>query len=88
MAGIALVGHSIYLALNHELVVVKIPVVGGDPEVIAHVLAADPLLTGHKSLVQLLAMAGTYNVGACVSEELLHCLGQDADSGGRRLLNE
>ena len=88
MTGVALVGHGVYLALYYKLVIVQVPVVGGDPEVIAHVFAAHHLLTGHQGLVQLFAVAGTYNIGACVSKELLHCLSQDADSGGRRLLNE
>lgn len=88
VAGVALVGHGMYLALYYELVIVQVPVIGRDPEIIAHVFAADPLLTGHQGLVQLFSVAGTYNVGACVSKELLHCLSQNADSGGRRLLNE
>ena len=88
MAGVALVGHGVHLALDHELVVVQVPVVGGDPEVIAHVLAADPLLTGHQGLVQLLAVAGADDVGAGVAKELLYRLGQHAYGGGGRLLDK
>lgn len=88
VAGVALVGHGMHLPLDYKLVVVQIPVVGGDTEVIAHVLAADPFLAGHQSLVKLLAMAGADDVGAGVTEELLHGLGQHPDGGGGRFLNK
>ena len=76
------------LALDHELVVVQIAVVGSDTEVVAHILAAQTLLTGHQSLEQLLAVAGADDVGAGVAEELLNSLGQVADGGSVGLLNE
>ena len=76
------------LALDHELVVVQVAVVGGDAEVVAHILAAQTLLAGHQSLEQLLAVAGTDDVGAGVAEELLNSLGQIADGGSVGLLNE
>ena len=76
------------LALDHELVVVQVAVVGGDAEVVAHVLAAQTLLASHQGLEQLLAVAGADDVGAGVAEELLNSLGQVADGGSVGLLNE
>ena len=76
------------LALDHEFVVVQVAVVGSDTEVVAHILAAQTLLTGHQSLKQLLAVAGADDVGAGVAEELLNSLGQVADGGSVGLLNE
>ena len=88
MAGVGLVGHGMDLALDHELVVVQVAVVGSDTEVVAHILAAQTLLAGHQSLEQLLAVASTDDVGAGVAEELLNSLGQIADGGSIGLLNE
>ena len=88
MAGVGLVGHGVHLALDHKLVVVQVAVVGGDPEVFAHILAAQALLAGHQRLVQLFAVAGADDVGAGVAEQLLHGLGQIANGGGVRLLDE
>ena len=76
------------LALDHELVVVQVAVVGGDAEVVAHILAAQTLLTGHQSLKQLLAVTRADDVGAGVAEELLNSLCQIADGGSIGLLNE
>lgn len=36
VAGVGLVGHGVNLAFDDELVVVQVPVVGGDAEVFAH----------------------------------------------------
>ena len=88
MAGVGLVGHGVDLAFDHELVVVQVAVVGSDAEVVAHILAAQTLLAGHQGLEQLLAVAGTDDVGAGVAEELLNSLGQVADGGSIGLLNE
>ena len=76
------------LALDHELIIVQVAVVGGDAEVVTHILAAQTLLAGHQSLEQLLAVTGTDDVGAGVAEELLNSLGQVADGGSVGLLNE
>ena len=88
VAGVGLVSHGVHLALDHKLVVVQIAVVGGDPEVFAHILAAQAFLTGHQRLEQLFAVAGADDVGAGVAEQLLHGLGQIANGGGVRLLDE
>ena len=76
------------LALDHEFVVVQVAIVRSDAEVVAHILAAQTLLTGHQSLEQLLAVAGADDVGAGVAEELLNSLGQVADGGSVGLLDE
>ena len=88
MAGVGLVGHGMDLALDHELVVVQVAVVGSNAEVVPHILAAQTFLAGHQGLKQLLAVAGTDDVGAGVAEELLNSLGQIADGGSIGLLNE
>ena len=77
-----------YLALDHELVVVQVTIICSNTEVVTHILAAQTLLTGHQSLEQLLAVAGADDVGAGVAEELLNSLGQVADGGSVGLLNE
>ena len=76
------------LALDHELIIVQVAVVGSDTEVVAHILAAQTLLAGHQGLEQLLAVTGADDVGAGVAEELLNGLGQIADGGSIGLLNE
>ena len=86
--GVGLIGHGMDLALDHELVVVQVAVVGSNAEVVPHILAAQTLLAGHQGLEQLLAVAGTDDVGAGVAEELLDSLGQVADGGSIGLLNE
>ena len=88
MAGVGLVGHGMYLALDHEFVVVEVAVIRRDAEIVAHILAAQALLAGHEGLVELLAVAGADDLGAGVAEQLLHRLGQVADGGGVRLLDE
>ena len=76
------------LALDHELIIVQVAVVGSNAEVVPHILAAQTLLAGHQGLKQLLAVASTDDVGAGVAEELLDSLGQVADGGSIGLLNE
>ena len=88
VAGVRLIGHGVDLALDHELIVVQVTIVSGDTEVVPHVLTAQTLLAGHQGLEQLLAVAGADDVGAGVAEELLDSLGQVADGGSIRLLNE
>ena len=88
MAGVGLVGHGMDLALDHELIIVQVAVVGSNAEVVPHILAAQTLLTGHQGLEQLLAVTGADDVGAGVAEELLDSLGQVADGGSVGLLNE
>ena len=88
MAGVGFVGHGMDLALDHELIIVQVAVVGSDTEIVTHVLAAQTLLAGHQGLEQLLAVAGADDVGAGVAEELLDSLGQVADGGSIGLLNE
>ena len=88
VAGVVLVCLGAYLTLDEVLVVVQVAVVGGDAEVAAHVLTAGALLLGHQRLVQLFAVTGADDAGAGVAEQRLHRLGQVADGGGVRLLDE
>ena len=88
MARVGVVGHCVNLALDDELVIVQVAVVGGHAVVAAHVLATQALLAGHQRLKQLLAVAGADDVRAGVAEQLLHGLGQVADGGGIGLLDE
>ena len=88
MARVGVVGHCVNLALDDELVIVQVAVVGGHAVVAAHVLATQALLAGHQRLKQLLAVAGADDVRAGVAEQLLHGLGQVADGGGVGLLDE
>ena len=88
MAGVALVRHGVHLSLDHILVVVKVAVVRRHAVVVAHVLAAQPLLAGHEGFVELLAVARADDVRARVAEQLLHRLRQVADGGCVRLLDE
>ena len=77
-----------YLAFDKVLVVVQVAVVGSDAEIAAHVLAAGALLLGHQRFVQLFAVAGADDAGAGVAKQRLHRLGQVADGGSVRLLDE
>ena len=88
MAGVGLVSHGMDLALDHELIIVQVAVVGGDTEVVAHILAAQTLLTGHQGLEQLLAVTGADDVRTGITKQLLNSLGQVADGGSVGLLNE
>ena len=88
MAGVALVRHGVHLPLDHILVVVQVAVVRRHAVVVAHVLAAQALLTSHEGLVELLAVARADDVRARVAEQFLHRLRQVADSRGVRLLDE
>ena len=88
MAGVALVRHGVHLSLDHILVVVQVAVVRRHAVVVAHVLAAQPLLAGHEGFVELLAVARADDVRARVAEQLLHRLRQVADGGCVRLLDE
>ena len=76
------------LAFDHELVVVQVAVVGGDTEVVAHILAAQALLAGHQSLEQLLAVTSADDVRTGIAEQLLDSLSQIADGRGISLLDE
>ena len=88
IAGVGLVGHGVDLSFDDKLVVVQVPVVGGDAEVFAHVLAAQTFLPGHQSFKELFAVAGADDVGAGVAEKLLDGLGQIPDCGSVGLLDE
>ena len=77
-----------YLALDHELVVVQVTVVSSNTEVMTHILAAQTLLTGHQSLEQLLAVTSADDVRTGIAEQLLDGLCQIADGGSIRLLDE
>ena len=77
-----------YLALDHELIVVQVTIVSGNTEVMTHILAAQTLLTGHQGLEQLLAVTGADDVRAGIAEQLLDSLSQIADGGSIRLLDE
>ena len=88
MAGVGLIRHGMYLAVDHELVVVQVTVVSGNTEIMAHILAAQTLLTGHQSLEQLLAVTGADDVRTGIAEQLLDSLGKITDGGGISLLDE
>ena len=88
MGGVGLVGLGLHLAVDDELVVVQVARVAGDAVVAAHVLGPQALLAGHEGLEELLAVAGADDLGAHAAEDLLHGLGEVADRGGRRLLDE
>ena len=77
-----------YLALDHELVVVQVTVIRSNTEVATHILAAQTLLTGHQGLEQLLAVTGADDVRTGIAEQLLDGLCQIADGGSIRLLDE
>ena len=88
MAGVGLVRHGMYLALDDELVIIEVAVIGGNTEIVAHILAAQALLAGHQRLKQLLAVTGADDICAGVAEQLLNGLGKIADGGRVSLLNE
>ena len=88
VAGVRLVCHGMYLALDHELVVVQVAVIRSNTEVVTHILAAQTLLTGHQGLEQLLAVTGADDVRTSITEELLDSLGQIADGRSVRFLDE
>lgn len=88
VGGVGLVGLCLHLAVHDELVVVKVARVAGDAVVAAHVLGPQALLAGHEGLEELLAVAGADDLGAHAAEDLLDGLGEVADRGRRRLLDE
>ena len=88
VGGVGLVCLGLHLAVHDELVVVQVARVAGHAVVAAHVLGAQALLAGHEGLEELLAVAGADHLGAHPAEDLLHGLGEVADGGGRRLLDE
>lgn len=77
-----------YLALDHELVIVQVTVVSSNTEVMTHILAAQTLLTGHQGLEQLLAVTGANDVRTGVAEEMLDSLCQITNGGSVCLLDE
>ena len=88
VGGVGLVCLGLDLAVDDELVVVEVARVAGDAVVAAHVLGPQALLAGHEGLEELLAVAGADHLGAHAAEDLLDGLGEVADRGGRRLLDE
>lgn len=88
VGGVGLVGLGLHLAVHDELVVVQVARVACHAVVAAHVLGAQALLAGHEGLEELLAVAGADHLGAHAAEDLLDRLGEVADGGGRRLLDE
>lgn len=88
VGGVGLVCLGLNLAVHDELVVVQVARVAGHAVVAAHVLGAQSLLAGHEGLVELLAVAGADHLGAHAAEDLLDGLGEVADGGGGRLLDE
>ena len=77
-----------YLALDHELIVVQVTIIRSNTEVVTHILTAQTLLTGHQGLEQLLAVTSADDVRTGIAEQLLNSLGQIADGRGIRLLDE
>lgn len=88
MTRISVIRLGVNLALNEKLVVVQVTRVAGHAVVAAHVLGPQALLAGHEGLVELLAVAGADHLGAHAAEDLLHGLGEVADRGRGRLLDE
>ena len=88
MAGVALVRHRVNPSLDHVLVVVQVAVVRRHAVVVAHVLAAQPLLAGHEGLVELLTVSRADDVRAGIAKQPLHGLRQIADGRSVRLLDE
>lgn len=88
MARVALIRLGLHLALDEILIVVEVAVVGGDAEIVAHVLAAQPLLAGHQGLIELLPVTCADDVRARVAEELLYALRQVTDGAGIGFLDE
>ena len=88
VGGVGLVGLGLHLAVHDELVVVQVARVAGHAVVAAHVLGPQSLLAGHEGLEELLAVAGADHLGAHAAEDLLDGLGEVADGGRRRLLDE
>ena len=88
MAGVGLVRHGMYFALDHKLVIVQVTVIRSNAEVVPHILAAQTLLTGHQGLEQLLAVTSADDVRTGIAEQLLDGLCQIADGGSIRLLDE
>ena len=83
------------VALREELVVVEVPGVARDAEVVAAVLRAQHLLAGHEGLVELLAVARADDpdLGLAVFRvnpriHLLEGLRQHIEGGGGSLLDE
>ena len=77
-----------YLALDDKLIVIQIAVIGGNAEIVSHILAAQAFLTGHKRFKQLLAMARADDIRTGIAEQLLNRLGKIADGGRVCLLDE
>lgn len=88
MTCISVIRLGVNLALNEKLVVVQVTRVAGHAVVAAHVLGPQTLFAGHEGLEQLLTVAGADYLGAHAAEDILHGLGEVADRGGRRLLDE
>ena len=86
--GVGLVRLGLDVALHHELVVVEVARVAGHAVVASHVFGPQALLAGHEGLVELLTVARSDHLGAHAPEDLLHGLGEVADGGGGRLLDE
>lgn len=88
MGGVGLVSLGLHITLDEEAVIVEVARVASDAIVVAHVLGAQALLACHKSLVELLAMAGADDLGAHVTKDLLNSLGKITDGRSRSLLHE
>ncbi len=88
VGGVGLVSLGLHITLDEEAVIVEVARVASDAIVVAHVLGAQALLACHKSLIKLLAMASTDDLGTHVTKDLLDGLGKIADGGCRGLLNE
>ena len=88
MAGVALIRHRVNLPLDHVLVVVQVAVIRRHAVVIAHILAAQALLAGHKGLIELLTVSRADDVRAGIAKQPLHGIRQIADGRSVRLLDE
>ena len=88
VARVGFVGLGLHFAVNHELIVIEVAGIARDAVVAAHVLGAQALLTGHKRLEELLAVAGADHLGAHAAENFLDRLGEVADGRCGRLLDE
>ena len=88
MRGIALLSLGHDLSFHEVLVIVQVPVIRCHTEILPHIFGTEPLFPRHQRLIQLLAMAGSDDIGTGIAKELLHSLRQVTDGGSIRLLDK
>lgn len=88
MACVAVLSLRHNLSFYEILVIVEVAIIRRYAEVSAHILGAEPLLSGHQRFIELFAVAGAYDVCPRVTEQLLYRFCKVADGAGVSLLNE